>query len=80
MRSVSLGQFLTERQIIECINLYALYSHHPSTFVVEVTEKVIRPDIERIDRALGQLNDPRYLGYAVLFVMQSSSMNPKNEV
>jgi hypothetical protein len=68
MRHVSITQFLTLAEIEQAA---ALYKAHARTgkFAATVDAEIITPNIERINKALGQENNPRYLAYAVEFVL-----------
>ena len=61
MRNVSIYDFLTEDQIAECERLY------PD--VKAINKQVIAPNIDEINRKLGQENDPAFLAYAVHYVI-----------
>jgi hypothetical protein len=46
----------------------------------QILSQVIEPNMADINRKLGQENDPRYLTYAVLYVLQRASDEaPKGE-
>lgn len=63
MKKVSLGQFLTDDQIAECVK------YHPDKNLIR--DKVIIPDLENINKKIGQENDPDYLAYAVIHVLNT---------
>lgn len=69
MAQVALKDFLTEEEIVKIVRLWAEYPKHFG-FAAMVCERIIRPNIERIDASLGQKNDPMYLAYTVEYVMQ----------
>ena len=59
-RTVSLGEFLTESEMALALSLGK---------AKEIAQQIIKPNIERINKALGQQNDPMYLAYAVEYVI-----------
>ena len=64
-RTVTLDDFLTEQEISQAVDL----GTHQA-----VLEQIIEPNIERINEALGQENDARYLAYCVEHVMRSAGL------
>jgi len=60
-RQVTLGDFLTDEEIEKAMML---------TDKDSIKESVIEPNIERINKALGQENDSDYLAYMVLYVVE----------
>lgn len=62
-----LDDFLTTAEIQAAIKLYAEAS--PGTFARRCEAEIIRPVIGRINAALKQENDPRFLAYAVEYVL-----------
>lgn len=60
MKSVTLKDFLTDREIRRAIEL-----QHARP----ICEEIIKPSIARINRDLGQENDPMYLAYVVEYVV-----------
>lgn len=66
-RMISLSDFLTEDEIIQCIQKYRI---DKIGFHEWCVESLILPNIMRINAQLGyQQNDPSYLAYLVEFVM-----------
>ena len=80
MKTITLPEFLTEDEIQTVLDLWKGWSRysHPigKSYAKTVCEEVIRPNLERINKALGQENDPMYLAYAVEFVMRNAGKNP----
>lgn len=64
-KTLRLGDILTTEEMQECIELY------PDVNAIE--EKVIKPNIERINRKLKQENDTKYLAYLVINVINQSA-------
>ena len=64
--TVTLRQFLTTPEIVLAKKMYDGDRHHYARLVCE---KIIQPNIERINVSLGQENDPMYLAYAVEYAM-----------
>ena len=72
-KTVSLSDFLTEAEIRKAVRLYR--QHGPSGALNKVlTEEIISPNITRINKALGQENDPRYLAYAIEYAIVSQGL------
>ena len=63
IRTLTLYDFLTDREVKRAIKLGNR---------VKVRDELIIPNMERINKALGQENDPDYLSYAVEYVMTTS--------
>ncbi len=63
MKKVSISDFLNPKEIEDAIKLYK--AAPPGTFAKECAEKIISPNLTRINSSLGQENDPKYLAYAV---------------
>jgi hypothetical protein len=64
-RTVTIGEFLTEAQIEKCIELQKAPA---------ICEQVIKPNLEEIDRKLGQKNDPMYLAFSVEYLINRSRL------
>lgn len=60
MRYITIGEFLTNDEILQCSKC---------TTAEEIEKEVIAPNIDRINKALGQENNARYLAYAVEYVL-----------
>jgi hypothetical protein len=75
MKQATLPDFLTADEIDRCV---ALFREHGATgaFVDAVVKEITAPNIARIDKALGQENDPRYLAYAIEYVITLASDRP----
>lgn len=67
MKSITIGDILTNAEIERAMELYRQYNG-TGTFARRVAEEVIRPNMERINRNLGQENDPVFLAYAVEYI------------
>ena len=68
--NITLPDFLTEEQIKEAMKLYE--KAKPGTFASQCAKKIIEPNLEVINKKLGQDNDPKFLGYAVEYVFNMS--------
>ena len=68
MRHVTIDQFLTPAEIERARQMHATLAD-TGLFAATVMAQIITPNIERINAALGQENDPRYLAYAVEYVL-----------
>lgn len=62
MRTVKIGDFLTDEQITQC---QALYPRR-----VRIRDEVIKPNMETINKKLGQENDADYLSYVIIYAIQ----------
>jgi hypothetical protein len=67
MKTVTLADFLTDAEIEHAVRLYNSPMVGVSTHLID--EQIITPNIERINKALGQENDPRYLAYMVEYAI-----------
>ena len=70
MKRVTLLDFLTHEELEEARKLQVAR---------EIRNKIIDPNIERINRALGQKNDPMYLAYMVEYVIGLTKPNNINK-
>jgi hypothetical protein len=70
-KGITIDQFLTVEELDKAWKLYQKAA--PGTFNKIVVPAIIEPVIERINTALGQQNDPRFLGYAVEYVFSRLS-------
>lgn len=70
MKRVTLLDFLTREEIEEARKLQVAR---------EIRNKIIDPNIQRINRALGQKNDPMYLAYMVEYVIGLTKPNNINK-
>lgn len=66
-KEITIKDILTVSEIKRAELLYRKYQG-TGQFNRKVVEQVINPVIGRINEALGQENDPRFLGYAVEYV------------
>ena len=69
MKTMSLPQFLTAAQIAEAVRLFETQTKGADAVVEQILERVIEPNMASINAKLGQENDPRYLAYAVVYVL-----------
>jgi hypothetical protein len=67
---ITLPQFLTEVQIAQAVRLYEAHGHWDS--VAQIQAQVIEPNMVAINTKLGQENSPRYLAYAVVYVLSQT--------
>lgn len=61
MKTVKLGDMLTDAQLARCRVLYPDRKR--------IRDEVIAPNMEAINRRLGQENDADYLSYAIVYVL-----------
>lgn len=64
MRKVAVTEFLSNAELRECRKLGTAKL---------ICDKIIRPNIERINAKLRQENDPMYLAYMVVFVLSGGN-------
>jgi len=60
MRTVTLGDFLTHDEIAEAVRL----GDH-----AKILDQIVAPNLKRINAALGQENDARYLAYVIEYAV-----------
>ena len=65
---VTINQFLTESQVLKAKKLKN---------AKDICKEVIEPNIDSINKKLGQENDPMYLSYAVEYVL--TALEIRNE-
>ncbi len=69
MKHIAITDFLTPKEIDEAAKLYADCRKVGATFAVLCERQIITPVLDRINEALGQENDARFLAYMVEYVM-----------
>jgi len=62
-RTITLFDFLTEDEIQKAANLQDRLA---------VRDQIISPNMGRINKTLGQENDPNYLSYCVEYIMRTA--------
>lgn len=67
-KTTTLGSFLTDEQINQAIQIVKT----ESTPHKRLLEEVIKPNMEEIDRKIGQENDAGYIAYAVEHVLSQA--------
>jgi hypothetical protein len=72
MTQISISQLFTDVEIKAAVKLYAECS--PGTFNKRVVEQIVRPAMDRINKATGQENDERYIGYMLEFAINDSKV------
>jgi len=70
-RFITIDQFLTPEEIERAAEIYRehLSTTQAENYAARIDREIISPNIERINKALGQANVPRYLAYCVEYVM-----------
>jgi hypothetical protein len=71
MKSFTLPDILTEQEIAQAVELYK--TAPAGTFAAKVKEKLVLPNLKRIEEKLGQEMDAGYVAYAIEYVLSSSS-------
>lgn len=69
-RTVTLPDFLTQTEIDKAAEMWKANN---VGYAKRVCQELIAPNMQRINAALGQENDPMYLAYAVEFVIGQAS-------
>jgi hypothetical protein len=71
MKTVTIQDFLTPEEIEKAADLYAKCAADDKSapFSVVCAREIIEPVIDRINHALGQENDPKYLAYCVEYTL-----------
>jgi len=74
MKSITIRDFLTESEVKRAFKLYYLCQEGKDErrFVHAINQDIIKPNIDRINAALGQENDPMYLSYACEYIISRS--------
>lgn len=64
----------TDAQQKAAVKLYK--EARPGTFARRCAEEIIKPNIEAINKKVGQENDPLYLAYAVEYAISQQAAAP----
>lgn len=71
VKTLHLGSILTNKEMKEALKLYKKAETHQ--FAERCAAEIIRPIIERINKDLGQENDPLYLAYCVEYAIRRTN-------
>lgn len=71
-KQITIDQFLSDEEIDRAAQLF-VQLEGTGKFASTLDAEIITPNIERINQALGQENNPRYLAYAVEYVLMESN-------
>jgi hypothetical protein len=71
MKAVAIGDFLTESQLRQAMG-YCETLHGPAVHTA-IRDNVIAPNMDEINRKIGQENDPDFLAYAIEHVYNVES-------
>jgi hypothetical protein len=74
-KKITLADFLTDEEINRAVHLYTT---DKANFHKNCLKEIIQPRMARINRKLGQENDPDYLAYVVEFVIGQYGHGPGN--
>lgn len=69
-KTATIGDFLTDEEILLAAKIYR---EDPEGSHKEIKARIIVPNLERINKSLGQDNDPDYLTFAVEFALVFST-------
>ena len=72
-RQITLQDFLTNSEITKCQRLFHKCRTEKLIFAEECRREVIEPIMAKINKKLGGENDPKFLSYAVEYVMTIST-------
>ena len=79
----SIEDFLTQEEIDLCMRKYPAIAKGGETdispFTDWVMKDIVEPNLERINKSLGQKNDARYLAYVITYVMMATRL-PKHHI
>jgi len=75
-RSITLGDFLTDKQVRQAYEIYKKHQKEPGTSAAAIREAVIEPNMKAINRKLGQENDSYYLSYVCEYVFSQIRNKP----
>lgn len=70
VKTVKLGEFVTDEMMQKCVELY------PDTEAIR--KQVIEPNMTSINRKLGQENDARFLSYMIVAAIEQSGRSTLN--
>jgi len=70
MKTITLSMFLTPG---ETALARSMFQRDPHGFADRFCETAIRPNMPRINKALGQENDAKFLAYAVEYIMMKEN-------
>jgi hypothetical protein len=77
-KTITIDQFLTPSEIKRARELYREL-RGSGKFAATMDAEIITPNLARINKALGQENNARYLAYAVEYVLTGISITlPRN--
>lgn len=62
MQQITLAEMLTDAELVLAVRLNDRE---------KIRDQIIKPNIERINKSLGQENDPDYLAYAVSYSLSA---------
>ncbi len=68
MKTISLGDMLTDDQILRAITL--AHTNSGTALHTALRDEIVVPNLPEIDQRLGQKNDPDYLAYAIEYVLE----------
>ena len=72
MKQITIDQFLLPAEIERAVALYNTLAD-TGKFAKTLDAEIITPNMERINKALGQENNSRYLAYAVEHVLNQAA-------
>jgi hypothetical protein len=76
MKTAKLGTILTKKELQQAQNIFLEATSEGESAAARITAELIEPNLARINKAMGQENDPHYLGYAVEFALRANLPTP----
>lgn len=64
--SVTIDMILTDAEISRAVHIF---KNDTNNFHRRCMEELVKPNMERINKSLGQENDPSYLAYMIEYAM-----------
>lgn len=69
MKTVALGDFLTNEEIKKLTVMANRYDPLCLEFVDDIENTILIPNMDRINTSIGQENSSRYLAYAIAYIL-----------
>lgn len=70
-KTVRLGELFTAAEIAQAHNIF---TNDPTNFHKRVLDAIVTPNMERINKATGQENNPDYLAYVLEYAMNAKDI------
>lgn len=70
-KTIALEDVLTPSEIEQARALYKAESEE--SFNARIVREIVEPNLDRINKATGQVNHPRFIGYAIEWCLMNES-------